>query len=239
MAIDLRTRVMLVDDHPLVRIGLAHLVAADPAFLVCAQAGGVGEVPALVREHDPDVLVLDLMLRDGSGLDLLKRLLVDVPHLNLLVLSMNDQRVYAQRCLDAGARGYLMKEEASDLVIAALRAVAGGGIFLSPSMPERDAAPNTVPVAALSDREMRVFELIGAGLPTRAIAARLDLSGKTVETHQANIKKKLGIEHAAELVRLAIAWSHTHERRAWSRWATGLPVVLAAGSLASRPTRRW
>jgi DNA-binding NarL/FixJ family response regulator len=212
LRVDMRMRVMLVDDHPLVRIGLAHLIDAEAGFVICAQAGSIGEVPDLITRHDPDVIVLDLMLRDGSGLELMKRLLVHFPHLLILVLSMNDQRVYAKRCIDAGAKGYLMKEEASDLVITALRTVAGGGIFVSPSMaaPAPGAGPATgLPIASLSDREMRVFELIGTGLPTRVIAARLELSEKTVEAHKANIKKKLGIEHSAELARLAIAWSQT------------------------------
>jgi len=210
MRADMRTRVMLVDDHPLVRIGLAHLISAEADFHLCAQAGTVGEVPALVLAHDPDVVVLDLMLRDGSGLDLLKHLVVQFPHLLVLVLSMNDQRVYAKRCIDAGAKGYLMKEEASDLVITALRTVAAGSVFLSPTMPSPDRGPGkALPISTLTDREMRVFELIGSGLPTRAIAGRLELSEKTVETHKANIKKKLGIEHSAELARLAIAWNQT------------------------------
>jgi DNA-binding NarL/FixJ family response regulator len=216
MRADMRTRVMLVDDHPLVRIGLAHLISAEADFHLCAQAGTVGEVPALVLAHDPDVIVLDLMLRDGSGLDLLKHLVMQFPHLLVLVLSMNDQRVYAKRCIDAGAKGYLMKEEASDLVITALRTVAAGSVFLSPTFAGT-AGPDfahrgpgkVLPISTLTDREMRVFELIGSGLPTRAIAGRLALSEKTVETHKANIKRKLGIEHSAELARLAIAWNQT------------------------------
>ncbi len=208
MAIDARTRVLLIDDHPLVRIGLAGLIDAESTMMVCGQAGSVAEVAPLIAGVDPDVVVLDLMLKDGSGLELLKSLVASSPHLRILVLSMHDQRVYAERCLRAGAKGYLMKEEAAALVIDALRAVSSGGVFLSPSL----GAPGPharAPIEDLSDREMRVFELIGEGLPTRAIAERLDLSDKTVEAHKAHIKKKLHIEHAPDLSRLAFSWGAT------------------------------
>jgi DNA-binding NarL/FixJ family response regulator len=117
---------------------------------------------------------------------------------------MHDQRVYAERCLKLGAKGYLMKEEAAGLVADAIRAVAGGATFLSPSLGT--AVSGGPPIGKLSDRELQVFELIGDGLPTRAIASRLTLSEKTVEAHKANMKKKLGLEHGTELVRLAMAW---------------------------------
>lgn len=208
MNLQLRTRVILVDDHPLVRVGLAHLIAANPTLEVCAQAGMVSEVPPLIRRHDPDVVVLDLMLKTGNGLDLLKSLLVEFPHLNILVLSMLDQRVYAERCIKAGAKGYLMKEEAADLVVAALHAVSQGEQFLSPSF-ERSRGTVRLPLERLSDRELQIFELIGSSLPTRVIAERLVVSDKTVEAHKANIKRKLGIEHAQELVRLASSWRET------------------------------
>ncbi len=208
MSLELRTRVILVDDHPLVRLGLAHLIASNPTLEVCAQAGMVSEVPPLIRLHDPDVVVLDLMLKAGNGLDLLKSLLVEFPHLNILVLSMLDQRVYAERCIKAGAKGYLMKEEASDLVVAALHAVSQGEQFLSPSF-ERSRGIVRLPLERLSDRELQIFELIGSSLPTRVIAERLVVSDKTVEAHKANIKRKLGIEHAQELVRLASSWRET------------------------------
>jgi DNA-binding NarL/FixJ family response regulator len=208
MTLDARTRVLLVDDHPLVRVGLARLIESEPTLMVCGQAGSLAEVRGLIVQVDPDAVVLDLMLKDGSGLELLKSLLREFPHLRVLVLSMHDQRVYAERCIKAGARGYLMKEEASELAIQALRSVAAGGVFLSPSL-SRPGAHARAPLESLSDREMRVFELVGEGLPTRAIAERLALSDKTVEAHKANIKKKLGIGHAAELARVARAWVET------------------------------
>jgi DNA-binding NarL/FixJ family response regulator len=207
MALDPRTRVLLIDDHPLVRIGLARLLSAEPWLEVCAQVGSAAEAVPLALEHDPDVVVMDFMLRDGGGLDLIRALLAAAPHIGILVLSMHDQRVYAERCLKAGARGYLMKEEAAESVVTALRTIAAGGTFLSPSIGRGgDARP---PLERLSDRELRVFELIGESLPTRVIAERLGLADKTVEAHKANIKSKLGISHAAELARLAVAWRET------------------------------
>jgi DNA-binding NarL/FixJ family response regulator len=201
-------KVLLVDDHPLVRLGLAHLIASQAGLEVCAQASTAVEVVGLIDIHDPDVVVLDLMLGQDSGLELLKSLLQRFSHLQVLVLSMHDQRVYAERCLRAGAKGYLMKHEAAAMVVQALLAVAAGEVFLSPSL---HATANTTltPLTTLSDREMRVFELIGNGLPTRAIAAVLALSDKTVETHKANIKRKLGLTHGMELVRLASDWQST------------------------------
>jgi DNA-binding NarL/FixJ family response regulator len=204
MAIDNRPRVLLADDHQLLRIGLRQMLEADGGFVVVGECDSGGSLDGLLREHDPDVLVLDLQLRDGSALERIAPLLAAFPHLAILVLSMHDQRVYAERCIKLGAKGYLMKEEAAALVTDALRAVAAGGTFLSPSLTA--ATSGGPPIGKLSDRELQVFELIGDGLPTRAIATRLDLSEKTVEAHKANMKKKLALEHGTELVRLAMAW---------------------------------
>ena len=211
MAIDLRTRVLLVDDHQLVRMGLRQLLERDGACLVVAEADSADAINPLLHEYDPDVLVLDLQLKDGPALDRIAPLASAFPHLAILVLSMHDQRIYAERCLKAGAKGYLMKEEAADLVVQAVTAVAQGGTFVSPTLRQAGTS-SPLPVERLSDRELQVFELTGDGLPTRAIAARLALSDKTVEAHKANIKKKLGIEHGSELARLAMAWRETGGR---------------------------
>lgn len=207
MAIDSRPRILLADDHQLVRMGLKQMLSSDGGFVVVGEAEAGSQLEALVREHDPDVLVLDLQLRDGSALDRIAPLLAAFPHLAILVLSMHDQRVYAERCLKLGAKGYLMKEEAAELVASAIRAVADGKQFLSPSLGS--ATRSGPPIERLSDRELQVFELTGDGLPTRAVAARLGLSEKTVEAHKANMKKKLAIEHGTELARLAMAWRET------------------------------
>ncbi len=208
MILDPPIRILLVDDHPLVRIGLASLIGGQAGLSVCAQASAAGEVASLVRSQDPDVVVLDLMLGHDSGLDLLKSLMREFPYLQVLVLSMHDQRVYAERCLQAGAKGYLQKQVAATLVVQALRTVARGGTFVGPNSGQQGGEPSR-PLTSLSDREMRVFELIGEGLPTRAIATALAISDKTVETHKANIKRKLGVTHAQELLRLASEWQRT------------------------------
>lgn len=207
MSIDARTRILLADDHQLLRMGLRQLLEKDGGFIVIAECEAAGELDPLLREHDPDVLVLDLQLKDGSALDRIPALLAAFPHLAILVLSMHDQRVYAERCIKLGAKGYLMKEEAAELVVQAIRAVADGRKFLSPSLGTGSKAGP--PIGKLSDRELQVFELTGDGLPTRAVAARLSLSEKTVEAHKANIKRKLDIEHGTELSRLAMAWRET------------------------------
>jgi DNA-binding NarL/FixJ family response regulator len=207
MALDSRPRILLADDHELVRMGLRQLLERDGGFVVVAEADTGLQLDGLLRQHDPDVLVLDLQLRDGSALERLPQLIQAFPHLAVLVLSMHDQRVYAERCLRLGAKGYLMKEEAATQVAQAIRTVAAGGTFLSPTLG--DGVRSGPPIERLSDRELQVFELTGDGLPTRAVAARLDLSEKTVEAHKANIKKKLALEHGTELVRLAMAWRET------------------------------
>lgn len=203
MAIDHRPRVLLADDHQILRLGLARLLAGDGGFVVVGECAAGGALAGLVREHDPDVVVLDLQLADGSAIERIPQLLREFPHLAILVLSMHDQRVYAERCLRLGAKGYLMKEEAAERILEALRAVAAGSVWLSPTCASGAGAPG---IAQLSDRELQVFELTGDGLPTRAIAARLELSEKTVEAHKANIKRKLGIDSGTQLARLAIAW---------------------------------
>ncbi|MCK6489601.1 MAG: response regulator transcription factor [Planctomycetes bacterium] len=207
MALDSRPRVLLADDHELVRMGLRQLLERDGGFVVVAEADTGLQLDGLLRQHDPDVLVLDLQLRDGSALERLPQLVAAFPHLAVLVLSMHDQRVYAERCLRLGAKGYLMKEEAATQVAQAIRTVAAGSTFLSPTLG--DGVRSGPPIERLSDRELQVFELTGDGLPTRAVAARLELSEKTVEAHKANIKKKLALEHGTELVRLAMAWRET------------------------------
>jgi DNA-binding NarL/FixJ family response regulator len=204
MAIDNRPRVLLADDHQLLRIGLRQMLEADGGFVVVGECDSSAQIEPLLHQFDPDVLILDLQLRDGSALECIPSLITAFPHLAILILSMHDQRVYAERCLKLGAKGYLMKEEAAGLVADAIRAVAGGATFLSPSLGT--AVSGGPPIGKLSDRELQVFELIGDGLPTRAIASRLTLSEKTVEAHKANMKKKLGLEHGTELVRLAMAW---------------------------------
>ncbi len=205
MTIDHRARVLLIDDHPLLRSGLRQLIDANARLLVCAEAATPDEAVLHLKEQDPDLCILDLHLRGASGLDLLPVLLHHSPHLKVLVLSMLDERVYAERCLRLGAKGYLMKETAADQVVSALTAIESGGTWLGPTA-RAPGQQGKLPVETLSDRELRVFELTGDGLATRTIAERLILSEKTVEAHKANIKRKLGLGSAAELARRATTW---------------------------------
>lgn len=211
MWIDIRPRVLIADDHQLVRLGLRQVLESSGRFVVVAETAQGTAIEALLAEYDPDVLILDLQLADGSAVERIATLHKGWPHLAILVLSMHDQRVYAERCLRLGAKGYLTKEEAAERILEAVAAVADGRTFVSPTF--RTEGRSGLPIASLSDRELQVFELIGDGLPTRLVAQRLGVSEKTVETHKANIKKKLGIAHGSELVRLAMLWRESGGRR--------------------------
>lgn len=208
------TRILVVDDHPIVRQGLVQLVAGEPDLSVCGEATDAEEALSLVRELQPDLAVVDISLEGTSGLELLKRLKTHHPGLPVLVVSMHDESLYAERALRAGARGYIMKHEAITTLQSAIRRVASGGIFLSDRMTERlveKAAGRHVGggssgVESLSDRELEVFELIGRGLRTSEIAQQLCLSVKTIETYRAKIKEKLHLKSGAELVQHAVSW---------------------------------
>jgi len=207
-----QVRVLIVDDHPVVRQGLRILIQGEPDLMVCAEAGTAGEALRAAGEHHPDVAVIDLALKDASGLELIKDLRVRYPDVALLVLSMSDEDLYAERALRAGARGYVMKEVGTERLIQAIRCVHAGGIYLSDTMQSRllgrlvdgPASAETFPLDRLSDRELEVFELIGRGKGTREIAAHLHLSPKTIETYRAHIKEKLNLANAAQLVQRAV-----------------------------------
>lgn len=205
-------KVLVVDDHPVVRQGLALLINHEPDLAVCGEAATAAEALKAIADARPDVAIVDLSLKGASGLDLIKDIKVRHPGLPVLVLSMSDENVYAERALRAGARGYMMKEEATEKVLTALRRVLGGAVYLSDAMASRllsqfvagDAAGGGSPVDRLSDRELEVFRLIGQGLGTGEIARRLHLSPKTIETHRAHIKVKLGLDSGTDLLRQAI-----------------------------------
>jgi DNA-binding NarL/FixJ family response regulator len=209
-----KTRILVVDDHPLVRAGLKALIGGEPDLEVCAEAEGIVQALTLAQATDPQVVIIDLSLSDGSGLDLIKRLHRRHPELLILVCSMHEESLFAERALRAGARGYVNKHEATDRVVEAIRQVLGGGVYLSPTMTQRlllgvaggtqtEGAPH---LADLSDRELEIFGLIGAGLGTTQIAERLCLSVKTVETHREKLKRKLNLASGAELARRAVQW---------------------------------
>lgn len=214
-----KARVLVVDDHPVVRQGIRLLVDHETDLEVCAEAETAVDALRAIAEHHPDVAVVDLSLKGASGLELIKDIRVRHPRLPVLVLSMSDENVYAERVLRAGARGYLMKEVATDEVLTALRSILDGGTYLSKAMASRllgrlaqgAAAAGESPVDRLSDRELEVFGLIGRGLATGEIANRLHLSPKTIETYRAHIKEKLGLGSATELLQHAIRYVQERE----------------------------
>ncbi len=205
-------RILIVDDHPLVRVGLRSLLEAENDLQVCAEAGSVAEALAIARRHHPDLVITDLSLGDGNGLDLIKRLIAQHAGLRVLVCSMHDEKLFAQRALAAGACGYVGKEQAGRHVVDAVRHGLGGHIWLSPAMTDQVlSSGNGVQepadaVARLTDRELAVFELIGRGMRPSQIAAQIHLSVKTVETHREKIKKKLNLQNAGDLTRSAMQW---------------------------------
>lgn len=208
-------RIFVVDDHPLVRRGLRQLIEDEPDLMVCCESGSIAETLQSIEHCIPDLLIIDISLPDGNGLDLVKRLLARDPGIRILVSSMHDEELFAQRALRAGAKGYLNKQEAAERVLDAVRQILKGKMYVSQRMTERllqDVAANAPrssrsPIERLSDRELEVFELIGRGQGASEIANKLNLSVKTIETHRANIKRKLNLASANELTRSAVQWS--------------------------------
>lgn len=206
-------RVVVVDDHPIVRKGLVDLLGEQPDLVVCGQAGTIAEALTVVAAEAPDVALVDLSLGSESGLELVATLAATHPTLRVLVLSGHDERLYAERSLKAGAHGYLMKAASAGELLTAVRRVAAGKSYVSPDAAERilsalgpggpDPASQS-PLDRLSDRERHVLTLVGQGLATREIAERLQLSVKTVETYYAHLKEKLGARNARELTRVAV-----------------------------------
>jgi len=209
-----KAKVLVVDDHPVVRQGMAQLIGHEPDLTVCGEASTVPDALKAIAACTPDVAVVDLSLKGTSGMELLKDIKVRYPRLPVLVLSMADENVFAERALRAGARGYMMKEEAADKVLEALRCVLSGRIYLSDAMASRllhqfvegKGESGASPVDRLSDRELEVFQFIGQGLGTSEIAHRLHLSPKTIETYRAHIKEKMHLESATELLQHAIQY---------------------------------
>jgi len=209
-----KARILVVDDHPMVRDGLAQLIAQHPDLVCCGEADSVSAAQTAVERKTPDLVVLDLRLKGGDGLDLIKSLKSQYPKLKILVLSQYDAPMYAERALRAGAMGYVVKEQAAAEVLQAIRTVLGGQVYLTRSMASMllqkivglNGAGGRGGIEALTDRELHVLNLLGGGLSTRQIANELKLSFKTVETHRENIKRKLGLRNAAALVHYATQW---------------------------------
>ena len=207
------TRILIVDDHPLVRTGFAQLIGDCADLEVCGEAGDMAEALRQIDATCPDLAIIDLSLAGGSGLDLIERIRSRNKDILMLVASMHDETLYAERVLAAGARGYINKQEAQDSIIRAIRLVLSGKVYLSQQMTDRllsgmvNSNGEKRDIDSLSNRELQVFELIGEGVSSSQIAEQLNLSIKTIETHQAHIKKKLGLGSAHELNQRAIRWA--------------------------------
>jgi DNA-binding NarL/FixJ family response regulator len=205
-------RILIVDDHPLVRAGFAQLIGDCPDLEVCGEAADMADALKQIDACNPDLAIIDLSLAGGSGLDLIEHIKSRERDILMLVASMHDETLYAERVLAAGARGYINKQEAQESIIQAIRQVLSGKVYLSQHMTERllrgmvDANGEKRDIDSLSNLEVQVFELIGQGATTSQMAEQLNLSVKTIETHQAHIKKKLSLGSAHELNQRAIRW---------------------------------
>jgi len=212
-----KRRIMLVDDHPMTREGLAAIINRQPDLQVCCEANNPAEAMSHLANHQPDLMVTDMTMPGRSGIEFVKDVHALRPELPILVLSMHDEMLYAERALRAGARGYLMKDAGSAKVLEVIRLVLTGQAYVSPQMSARllEAVTgqrprgSTSPIEKLSDREFEVFRLLGCGKSTKEVANELNLSSKTVDVHRGRIKEKLQIKDAASLIHYAVRWVET------------------------------
>lgn len=206
--------IVIVDDHPSIRDGLGTRIALEPDLEVRGEADDVESALDLIKKVQPDVAVIDVSLKTGNGIELVKLVKTEAPHVRTLVWSMYDESLYAERALRAGAMGYINKENATGVIIDAIRHILAGEVFLSPKMSSRlvnriaigKEVAGTSPVESLSDQELETFSLIGRGMNTSEIAERMKLSPKTVATYRARIKEKLDLNDMASLTREATQW---------------------------------
>ena len=209
-----RKKVLLVEDHPIMRSGIAQLIAQESDLMVCGEAENAHGALRVIEETEPDIAVVDISLKDSNGIELIKDIKIRWPNLAVLVLSMHEESFYAERALRAGAMGYVAKAEVSAKVITGIRQVLSGSVYVSEKISSemlRKLVGGTkelevAPIDRLSDREFEVFELIGQGLQTREIASKLNLSVKTIDAHREHIKHKLKLESATELLKYAVQW---------------------------------
>lgn len=210
--------IMIIDDHPIVRQGLAQLIGQEDDLIVCGEAAEVDEAKQLLAKVIPDLVLLDISLKNSNGIDLIKFIHSSYPHVFVLVLSLHDASAYADRVLQSGARGFVSKAEAVENVVVAIREVLSGGIYVSP--PSRLAngkrgsddeevrwARRRASIGSLTDRELELFQLLGNGMNNTAIATAMKLSVKTVETYKAHIKRKLALNDGIELIEQAVKWN--------------------------------
>ena len=205
---NIRRRVLIVDDHPIVRQGLKRMIDAEDDLEVCGEADSEPNARSAVRDLDPDIVIVDLSLQDGDGLELVRAVHAHHPEVPMLVLSMHDEAIYAERMLAEGASGYIMKQAAADQLLTALRTVLQGDTYLSAEMAAvHKEAANTMgsdPLQRLSNRELQVLNLVGRGVSSRDIATELGLSVKTVESHRQSIKRKLHLLTNSQLIKYAM-----------------------------------
>jgi DNA-binding NarL/FixJ family response regulator len=211
--------ILIVEDHPIFRMGIKDMIDHEPDMQVCGEAEDVDTAIGLIHTRKPDLVIVDLSLKDSSGVDLIKELHDRFPSCAALVLSMHDESLHAERCLQAGAKGYIMKQEASESVVEAIRNIMTGHIHVSRKIMNHllniyQNQPTTAhesPLKRISDRELQIFRLIGLGLSSKQIAVQLNISIKTVGTYQERIKEKLNLKTARELLRHAVIWVETGE----------------------------
>ncbi len=209
--------IIIVEDHPIFRMGMKEMIEHEPDMCVCGEAGDVACALKLIRANKPDLVVVDLSLKGSNGLELVKEIAENHKPTLSLVLSMHDEALHAERCILAGAKGYIMKQEASESVVLAIRRIMAGHIHVSPtimshilnSFQKQPDSLNESPLKRITDREFEIFQLIGRGMSPKQIAGQLNISVKTIGTYRERIKEKLGLNSAGELVRHAVIWAET------------------------------
>ena len=212
-----KKKIFVVEDHPIFRLGISELINQEEDLVVCGDAESVTRAIHEIDRLDPDLLIVDISLKNSDGIDLVKDMHNNRKDLPMLILSMHDEFLYAERSLRAGARGYIMKEEAMESVVFAIRQVLAGNLYFNDRVKEHilsqlsgeSGSSDTDPIKRLTNRELEVFRLVGQGFSTRDIAGKLNLSIKTIGTYRERIKEKLGLRNATELVRLAVNWENT------------------------------
>lgn len=212
--------ILLVDDHPIMRDGISQLIALQPDLEVCGEAGSARDALKFLQNKTPDLAIVDISLKDINGIELIKEIKSGSHHFPILVLSMHPETLYAERAIRAGARGYIMKHEPAEKLLAAIRRVLDGKIYLSAEMSESlldmllgEKQDSSEPsINRLSDRELEVFTLIGKGLKPRQIAEKLFLSIKTIETYSLRIKQKLNLKDSSQMLQAAIEWNREKDK---------------------------
>jgi DNA-binding NarL/FixJ family response regulator len=217
----IKKKILLVDDHPIFRHGLTELLNRQPGLIVCGQADSAPDALEQMRRLKPDLAILDISLRGTNGIELLKMMKAELPHLPMVMLSMHDEILYAIRALKAGALGYVMKADGPKPLLEAIDRALQGRLFVGPHLEELliaqavhgSESDSASPVDRLSDRELEVLTMVGHGHSTRSIAQEIGLSVKTIETHRAHIREKLGLADGNDVIRFAIEWAAQQELR--------------------------